>query len=213
MLLIFARVFLLLLVTDGSLIDESVSYNISLNSSLTPDTNPSWLSPSRHFAFGFYQQDNGFAVGIWLTTKPNITVVWTANRDDPPLSSNSTIELTADGWLILHTTYGEEIHITDQEVSATSAFMLDSGNFVLYNHSRSIWESFDFPCDTLLGGQALAGGYSDYKLVSSVSDSQHSSGRFGLYLQPDGNLVAYPENSSRWSDDAYWASGTFSVDH
>jgi hypothetical protein len=34
--------------------------------------------------------------------------------------------------------------------------MLDSGNFVLYNNSNSvIWESFDHPTDTILGGQNL----------------------------------------------------------
>ncbi|GJZ45497.1 G-type lectin S-receptor-like serine/threonine-protein kinase LECRK1 [Tanacetum coccineum] len=206
MLLIFVRVFLLL-VTEGSLIDKSASHNISLNSSLTPDTNPSWLSPSGLFAFGFYRQDDGFAVGIWLTSKPNITVVWTANQDDPPLSSNSSIELTVDGWLLVHTTTGKQNLTTDQTDPATSASMLDSGNFVLYNHSDFIWESFDYPCDTLLEGQAL---YRESKLVSSVSASQHSSGRFGLYMQPDGNLVAYLVNSSHWPEDAYWSSGTFS---
>ena len=48
---------------------------------------------------------------------------------------------------------------------ATSAAMLDSGNFVLYdNDSNVIWESFDFPTDTILGGQNL----SSKELVSSV---------------------------------------------
>ncbi|GJY17103.1 G-type lectin S-receptor-like serine/threonine-protein kinase LECRK1 [Tanacetum coccineum] len=205
MLLIFVRVFLLL-VTEGSLIDKSVSHNISLNSSLTPDTNPSWLSPSGLFAFGFYRQDDGFAVGIWLTSKPNITVVWTANRDDPPLSSNSSIELTVDGWLLVRTTTGKQNLTTDQTDPATSASMLDSGNFVLYNHSDFIWESFDYPSDTILGGQELARSYT---LISSVSASDHSSGRFILRMQSDGNLVTYPQNSPQKIDDAYWSTGTF----
>ncbi|KAD5508191.1 hypothetical protein E3N88_15894 [Mikania micrantha] len=183
----------------------SVSNNISLGSSLTTHTKSSWVSPSGLFAFGFYQQDSGFAVGIWLTTTPEITVVWTANRDDPPLSSNTTVELTLDGWLLLVTTENEQKNITLQSKSATSASMFDSGNFVLYNHSEIIWQSFDYPGDTILGGQKLdAGG----ELVSSVSDSQHSSGRFVLAMQRDGNLVAYPNNCARWISDAYWATGT-----
>ncbi|RWR82173.1 G-type lectin S-receptor-like serine/threonine-protein kinase LECRK2 [Cinnamomum micranthum f. kanehirae] len=41
--------------------------NIALNSSLSPTTNPtSWLSSSGHFAFGFYPQGIGYAVGVWL---------------------------------------------------------------------------------------------------------------------------------------------------
>ncbi|KAJ0940176.1 putative protein kinase RLK-Pelle-SD-2b family [Helianthus annuus] len=207
-LVVFFKVFLLL-VTEGSLINESVSYNISLGSSLTTDTNLSWVSPSGIFAFGFYQQDDGFAVGIWLTTKPEITVVWTANRDDPPLSSNSTIQLTRDGQLLLFTTYGEQKSITNMNSeleAATSALMFDSGNFVLFNHSEVLWQSFDYPSDTILGGQTLIRGD---RLVSSVSDSQHSSGRFVLQMQNDGNLVAYPQNSSLLYTDAYWSSGTF----
>ncbi|KAJ0786470.1 putative protein kinase RLK-Pelle-SD-2b family [Helianthus annuus] len=207
-LVIFLKLFFLL-VTEGSLINESVSAYISLGSSLNTDTNRSWVSPSGHFAFGFYQQDGGFAVGIWLTTKPEITVVWTANRDDPPLSSNSTIKLTGDGRLFLLTTFGEQKSITNQyseSEAATSASMFDSGNFVLYNHSEVIWQSFHPPCDTLLGGQALTEGN---LLVSSVSASQHSSGGFVLKMQGDGNLVAYPQSSSMWDTDSYWSTGTF----
>ncbi|GKD87701.1 G-type lectin S-receptor-like serine/threonine-protein kinase LECRK1, partial [Tanacetum coccineum] len=212
-LLIFVRV-LFLLVIEGSLqVDESISRNISLGTSLTTDTNSSWLSPSGIFAFGFYQQDDGFAVGIWLTTKPNITVVWTANRDDPPLSSNSTIELTVDGWLLLHTTYGKQNLTIYQTDPATSASMLDSGNFVLYNHSNFMWETFDHPCDTILGGQELTYANTVSSLVSSVSDSQHSSGRFTLNMKVDGNLLACPRNSSQWSEDSYWSTGTVSYSY
>ncbi|KAM0024013.1 putative protein kinase RLK-Pelle-SD-2b family [Helianthus debilis subsp. tardiflorus] len=171
-LVIFLKLFFLL-VTEGSLINESVSSNISLGSSLNTDTNRSWVSPSGHFAFGFYQQDGGFAVGIWLTTKPEITVVWTANRDDPPLSSNSTIKLTGDGRLLLFTTYGEQKSITNTHSeleAATSASMFDSGNF-------------------------------------------HSSGRFVLKMQYDGNLVAYPRNSSMLPGDSYWETKTPNDDY
>lgn len=149
-------------------------------------------------------------VGIWLASKPEITVVWTANRDDPPVSSNSTIALTGDGLLLLYDTFGEAKPIISQHRSATSASMLDSGNFALYNHSDVIWESFAYPCDTILGGQNLT---SWQQLVSSFSDSQHSSGRFSLNMQSDGNLVAYPQNSANWVEDAYWNSATFGNYH
>ncbi|XP_042751861.1 G-type lectin S-receptor-like serine/threonine-protein kinase LECRK2 isoform X2 [Lactuca sativa] len=178
MLLIFLRLFFVLVITQGS---DFTSSNITLGSSLIPDTNPSWRSPSGLFAFGFYRQDDGFAVGIWLASKSEITVVWTANRDDPPVSTNSSIELTGDGWLLLHTTDGEDKNITSQSFQATSASILDSG------------------------GQKLA--IRD-QLVSSVSASQHTSGKFFLRMQDDGNLVAYPLIKTRGSDDSYWSSGT-----
>ncbi|KAL9381778.1 hypothetical protein Peur_024813 [Populus x canadensis] len=180
---------------------------IHLGSQLSPISNlHSWQSPSGNFAFGFYSQGNGFAVGIWMMGQPNNTVVWTANRDDEPVSFNATIHLSEEGKLLLRTEQGNENLIANVSEVAASASMLDSGNFVLYSGSSVIWQSFDYPTDTILVGQNLT--YSD-KLVSSVSSSNHSSGRFFLAMQADGNLVAYPTNSAGLSVDAYWASNTY----
>ncbi|KAK9949922.1 hypothetical protein M0R45_005431 [Rubus argutus] len=214
---------------------HSNSHNISLDSSLSPNTNhSSWLSPSGRFAFGFYPQGNGFAVGIWLVNQPNQqVVVWTANRDDPPVSSNSSLTLKSDGMFLItdHGRHRREIPVANFSISApnsvrsiayfaasspspaisppSSAAMLDSGNFVVYdNKSTVIWESFGFPTDTILGGQNL---YAFNELVSSASISNHSSGRFWLKMQYDGNLVAYPVNSSRISENAYWSFGTADI--
>ncbi|KAK7860302.1 g-type lectin s-receptor-like serine/threonine-protein kinase lecrk1 [Quercus suber] len=190
--------------------NQSNSNIILLGSSLSPNANrTSWLSPSGLFAFGFYPQDDGFAIGIWLVNQTEKTIIWTANRDDPPVSSNATLNLTIDGKLLLITEQGRELSIIDvdqEDRPATSAAMLDSGNFVLYrNDSYVIWDSFDFPTDTILGGQNLSSGNN---LVSSRSISDHSSGHYSFNMQEDGNLVAYPVNSSANTLDAYWYSAT-----
>ncbi|XP_028779314.1 G-type lectin S-receptor-like serine/threonine-protein kinase LECRK3 [Neltuma alba] len=178
---------------------------IRLDSRLSPKSNStSWVSPSGHFAFGFYPQGKGFVVGIWLRHEHENITVWTAYRNSPPLSSNSVIELTTDG-LVLFNETGIRTSITNASfaVPAHSASMLDSGNFVIYDKNQSvIWQSFDFPTDTMLGGQTLS---PQKNLVSSLSKSDHSSGNFILIMQDDGNLVAYPVNNRR-SDDAYYAS-------
>ena len=188
--------------------NESNSNMILLGSSLRPNENhTSWRSPSGFFAFVFYPQENGFAIGIWLVNQTEKTIIWTANRDDPPVSSNATLDLTIVGKLLLRTEKGREKSIANVSEPATSAAMLDSGNFVLYgNDSHTIWESFDFPTDTILGGQSLFDGD---ELVSSVSISDHSSGHYLLSMQMDGNLVAYPVNSLDDRNDAYWASGIY----
>ena len=189
---------------------QNQSNLIKLGSSLSPRTDPSWTSPSGHFAFGFYQQGNGFAVGIWLIGHRKNTIVWTANRDDPPVSLNATLNFTRDGVLKVRTEDGSENPIADLRLTADSASMLDTGNFVLYNNSSVIWESFKHPTDTLLGGQNLTRVGS---LISSVSSWNHSTGNFLLRMQSDGNLVAYVENSGLPdADAAYWASGTFKSD-
>nr|XP_016465427.1 PREDICTED: G-type lectin S-receptor-like serine/threonine-protein kinase RLK1 [Nicotiana tabacum] len=81
--------------------------------------------------------------------------------------------------------------IAESPKPITSAYMLDSGNFVIYNKTDVIWECFDYPTDTLLVGQRLISGHN---LVSSVSEIDHSIERFYLSMQADGNLVAYPTN-------------------
>ncbi|XP_010248231.1 PREDICTED: G-type lectin S-receptor-like serine/threonine-protein kinase LECRK1, partial [Nelumbo nucifera] len=185
---------------------QNLSNLINLGSSLSPSTQPnSWLSSSGRFEFGFYPEGKGFSVGIRLVGNPEKTVVWTARRDDPPVSSNATLALTKEGWLVLRTEKGEEINITGASDPASFASLLDSGNFVLYdNVSNVIWKSFDSPTDTILGGQNLTNGN---LLVSSVSNTDHSSGRFILYMQSDGNLVAYPINTTAESLNAYdWTS-------
>ncbi|KAK9949918.1 hypothetical protein M0R45_005427 [Rubus argutus] len=214
----FLLIFTLIMINAKAERNHSTSTSksnvISLGSSLSPNVNnlstSSWLSSSGRFAFGFYPQGNGFAVGIQLLNRPPLqnTVVWTANRDDPPVSSNATLILTRDG-LLLQTEGGQEIPITYGSSSSDSSTgaMLDSGNFVLYNGSGVvIWESFGFPTDTILGGQDLEG---DMSLVSSASVSDHSSGRFSLQMQIDGTLVAYPPNST----DSYWKWTSPSTDN
>ncbi|XP_043690020.1 G-type lectin S-receptor-like serine/threonine-protein kinase LECRK3 [Telopea speciosissima] len=201
LLLLFALVYISAVVADQS-------SNISLGSSLSPSsTNSSWLSPSGQFAFGFYPQGNSFAIGIWFDQIPEHTVVWTSNRDDRPSSRDATLLLTTDGKLVLQRTPQDQPKsIADDSQFASSAFMLDTGNFVLYNSNGKIfWQSFDFPTDTLLPGQRL---HAQHELFSSLSEIYRSTGIFKLNMQSDGNLVQYPNENPQTIPKAYFATGT-----
>ncbi|XP_027079237.1 G-type lectin S-receptor-like serine/threonine-protein kinase LECRK3 [Coffea arabica] len=182
--------------------------NISLGSSLTPTGNSSsWLSPSGIFAFGFYQQRNGYAVGIFLAGIPEKTAVWTANRDNPIFSSNVSLILSTDGRLILQQPEGQDITVADPLEPISSASMLDSGNFVLYNSDKEIiWQSFEHPTNSLLPRQQLIPGQ---ELISSASETDDSRGIFRLVMQTDGNLVEYPVGAANGPENAYWVSETF----
>ncbi|CAL9194121.1 unnamed protein product, partial [Musa hybrid cultivar] len=187
--------------------DESRVANITLGSSIRPATNPTaWFSPSGRFAFGFYSEDGGFYVGVWLQTSPgNNTVIWTANRDDAPVSEDAMLKLTEQG-LLLTQNNKEDILITNLQVGASTASMLDSGNFIIYDAKfESQWESFSLPTDTIISGQTLQAGN---QLISSISETSHSSGRFCLKMQDDGNLVSYPVNTTDTAENAYWASSS-----
>ncbi|KAH7524601.1 hypothetical protein FEM48_Zijuj06G0136700 [Ziziphus jujuba var. spinosa] len=195
----------LLVVIDSK---AQTKHSITTGSVLFPNpkSNSSWSSPSGLFAFGFYQQGSGFAVGVWMVNQTGNIIIWTANRDDPLVSSNAILELTKGG-LLLETEQGKDTKIgNDISSPASSASMLDSGNFVLLNSSdHVIWQSFDYPTDTILEGQVLTYGS---QLVSSKTESDHSSGRFCIAMQSDGNLVSYPTNISSMPEMAYWASKT-----
>ncbi|TKY54866.1 G-type lectin S-receptor serine/threonine-protein kinase RLK1 [Spatholobus suberectus] len=206
-----AITFLLLMCAGTRVETQPPKQQIKPSASLLPNSTPAWWpSPSGQFAFGFYPQGQGsvFVVAIWLISGKNETVVWTAQRNDPEVTSNAKLQLTMDGKLVLMDGQGEDKVIAgNASAKASSASMLDSGNFVLYNNNSSIiWQSFDYPTDTLLGGQSLPNGH---QLVSSSSQNGHSSGRYRLKMQDDGNLVLYPVNTSDKAPDAYWYSNTF----
>ncbi|KAJ9554110.1 hypothetical protein OSB04_018155 [Centaurea solstitialis] len=184
--------------------------NITRGLSLTPTgTTTSWLSPSGRYAFGFYPQISGYAIGVYIAGSPEKTVVWTASRDTLPLSINSTLSFTTDGSLIVEQTRARRIDITGRTtIGASMASMQDSGNFVIYGSDRAtvVWQTFDHPTDTLLVGQKLV---ADQRLFSSVSKSNDSIGIFKLTMQRDGNLVQYPNvGTPDIPQSSYWASGT-----
>ncbi|KAG7987205.1 hypothetical protein I3843_03G122000 [Carya illinoinensis] len=179
--------------------------NVSPGSYLTPGINSTWLSRSGLFAFGFYKQGNGCAVGIFLAGIPQKTVVWTANRDEPPVSSIATLSFSRDGTLVLQST-PEQTTIIADSLGSTSAAMPDTGNFMLYNSDQQmLWQSFEHPTDSLLPGQRLLVGT---EMFSSKSETDHSTGIFRLKMQHDGHLVQFPVDTPDIPPYAYYESGT-----
>ncbi|RYR20496.1 hypothetical protein Ahy_B03g065653 [Arachis hypogaea] len=205
---------LLMLFANETTAETNHTHLIPIGSTISPTgKNTSWSSRSGLFAFGFYPHGNSYAVGIWLLTQPKHTIVWTYHPYSPSMSSNSTLRLTKeDGLLLLQENEDPEFLIPlyflhQAKVEVASASMLDSGNFVLYDKNFSmLWSSFGDPSDTILGGQNLTGGMG---LVSSVSQSDHSSGHFLLSRQLDEHLAACRVNSTCEPEDAYWAKNTY----
>ncbi|KAB1203111.1 G-type lectin S-receptor-like serine/threonine-protein kinase RLK1 [Morella rubra] len=111
-----------------------------------------------------------------------------------------------DGRLLQQGTGGRRIIVIATSIgAASSASMLNSANFVLYNSAQKIiWQSFDYPTNTLLSSHHLLAGQ---QLLSSISESDHSTGIFRLKMQSDGNLVQYPVDTSDITPYAYYASG------
>ncbi|KAK6913932.1 Bulb-type lectin domain [Dillenia turbinata] len=172
---------------------------IKLGSSIQAGDKSSWISASGDFAFGFYHLPSSlFLVGIWFNKIPERTLVWSANRDDPA-RLGSTMNFTVDGQLLLIHPNGTRYSIYSGD-AASSAGMNNDGNFVLSNpSSKFLWQSFDFPTDTVLPGQALVMGQKLFSNSNGTMD--YSTGRFMLEIQQfDGNVVL---SAYKFADPGY----------
>ncbi|XP_010256777.1 PREDICTED: putative receptor protein kinase ZmPK1 [Nelumbo nucifera] len=159
-------------------------------------------SPDQSFACGFYQVGiDAYSFSIWFAHSNIKTVVWTANRDQPVNGRSSRVSLHRDGTMVLTDVDGSIVWSTNTtNKNVDKAELLDTGNLVLKNLSGDIlWQSFDYPTDTLLPGQPFT---RRTRLISAMANGTHVSGYFTLFFDNDNVLrLAYdgPEFSS-----LYW---------
>ncbi|TYG85172.1 hypothetical protein ES288_A13G031800v1 [Gossypium darwinii] len=149
------------------------------------------------FVCGFhcsYDGDNClFAISIFSTSndghiRSSPQVVWSANRGYP-VQSQAQLQLFHDG----------QFRLTD-------AYNF-SGNLMLLNKASDIvWQSFDYPTDSLVLGQSLWPFQALTVTVSLPNSSR--KGKFGnffvsasakfIQLGSDGHLKAYEWKDSKW---------------
>nr|DAD37782.1 TPA_asm: hypothetical protein HUJ06_008423 [Nelumbo nucifera] len=125
---------------------------------------------SLRFSCGFYCNGNctSFLFSVFIVPISNVStmndiestrVMWSANRNNP-VRANATLNLTADGDLILRDFDGTLVWSTSTTGKSVAGLkMTDTGNLVLFDaNNQTIWQSFDHPTDTLLPGQKLVPG-------------------------------------------------------
>ncbi|KAL1330606.1 putative receptor protein kinase ZmPK1 [Arachis ipaensis] len=180
------------------------------------------VSENGMFSAGFFEVgDNAFSFAIWFTRRTdsqNITtptVVWMANRDQPVNGKRSKISLLHTGNLALVDAGQFQIWSSETESYLPTELRLgDDGNLVLreLQGGRILWQSFDFPTDTLLPGQHLT---RSTQLVSSRTESNHSSGFYKLSFDNRNVLTLLydgPDVSSTYWPDLVlrvWEAGRF----
>ena len=123
------------------------------------------VSKEGTFELGFFSPGSSTNryLGIWFKNIPVKTIVWVANRDNPIKSNTNTkLTITKDGNLVL-LTVNDTVHwttnATEKSFNAV-AQLLDTGNLVLIdekdnNSQNYLWQSFDYPTDTLLPGMKI----------------------------------------------------------
>ncbi|KAL8510413.1 hypothetical protein ACS0TY_017289 [Phlomoides rotata] len=164
------------------------------------------ISPNQDFEMGFFspgRSSNKF-LGIWYKNTPHV-VVWVANRNNPISDSQGvTFSFSANGTLVISRP-GIIIWCAFSSGSASNPIfrLLDNGNLVLVNETmeegsskRYIWQSFDFPTDTILPGMKLVddpdAGVVKY-LTSWRNSNDPSPGEFVVRIENRGlpDLLIY----------------------
>ncbi|KAK7257028.1 hypothetical protein RIF29_30706 [Crotalaria pallida] len=157
-----------------------------------------------------------YYLGIYTDLKDN-WVVWNANRNQPIANSTGLLSLDHSGNLKLETKGDEKpifLYSSPPQSSNSSnvvATLLDTGNFLLHQlhpngSTKSVlWQSFDYPTDTLLPGMKLGVNHKNgnkWSLVSSLSSSNPAPGPFRLEWEPRG-----PELAIKIHGQVIWRSG------
>ncbi|KAI7732788.1 hypothetical protein M8C21_024408 [Ambrosia artemisiifolia] len=131
----------------------------TLSANQTIRYNESIISPQETFELGFFSPPNSknHYVGIWYKKRAYKTVVWVANRDAPLTHTYGELTLTPMGILVLRdvstgSSLWSSANLSTTLVRNPVGQLLDTGNFIIYKDVQEnlIWQSFDFPTDTLL---------------------------------------------------------------
>ncbi|QHN95910.1 G-type lectin S-receptor-like serine/threonine-protein kinase At4g27290 isoform X1 [Arachis hypogaea] len=143
----------------------AANHTISHSQSLTE--NQTLLSINTTFQLGFFTPNNSKNryLGIWYNNLPVQTVVWVANREKPittNIPSVLKINTTQNSTTLVVLQNNSVIWSTPPSRRASNPVLqlLDSGNLVLREQDDKteknyLWQSFDYPSDTLLSGMKL----------------------------------------------------------
>ncbi|XP_021815447.1 G-type lectin S-receptor-like serine/threonine-protein kinase At1g61490 isoform X1 [Prunus avium] len=198
-------------------------YNISSSQPLAQEQ--TLVSPGRIFELGFFSpnnnSDNNKYVGIWHKNILPRKVVWVANREKPIAAADTLASLAISSNGTLELVDGKQNSVWSTNISVPSntsaAMLLDSGNFVVkvsIGAADPLWQSFDYPSDTLLPSMLLGfDSKSGMKKVLTAwkSESDPSTGMFlvGLTPQVPSQAVIWMNGSTLYYRTGPWDKSKF----
>ncbi|KAI3983282.1 hypothetical protein MKX01_013349 [Papaver californicum] len=123
--------------------------------------NKTLVSSGQTFEFGFFSTNTSknLHLGIWYNNITSAVAVWVANRNRPLTDSAGSFTIADDGNIVLLD--GSNIVIWSSNLSRSVVNpvvqLLESGNLVskVRDSASYIWQSFDYPTNTLLPGMKL----------------------------------------------------------
>ncbi|XP_044473370.1 G-type lectin S-receptor-like serine/threonine-protein kinase At4g27290 isoform X2 [Mangifera indica] len=175
---------------------------INSSQSISDASGTTLISNGGTFELGFFSPGNNpnRYLGIWYKDIPVKTVVWVANRLNPINDSSGLLMINSSGNPVLlgqNTSVVWFANFTKQASSSGVVLqLLDTGNLVLRDEqdgnseTNYLWQSFDYPSDTLLPGMKLGWdlrtGF-ERRLTSWNSPDDPSPGDFIWELVPQQN--------------------------
>ncbi|XP_059282012.1 G-type lectin S-receptor-like serine/threonine-protein kinase At1g61370 isoform X2 [Lycium ferocissimum] len=183
------------------------SQQLSLNQTL--------VSAGKIFKLGFFSLGNSsrLYLGLWFKNIPSQRILWVANREDPLPASDSAVilKIATDGNLKIVNGNLNTIWSTSASLQSNNTIVVltDKWEFILKDSVSgiSLWDSFKYPCDTLLSGMNI--GYSTrtgekFVLSSWQAEDDPSPGKFATGLS-----VEMPPQGFTWTNYSrpYWRGG------
>ncbi|PRQ28644.1 putative protein kinase RLK-Pelle-DLSV family [Rosa chinensis] len=211
----FSTVILLLTLLSFFSVAKSKD-TLSATESLGP--NQTLVSAGEVFELGFFElgTDSRWYLGIWYKKIEQRTVVWEANRNNPLPNNSSSLKIGYDGKLSLVDESGNVSWSSNQSqfvgVSKNPILqLLDSGNLVLkeandISPNKFLWQSFDYPTDTLLPEMKLGWNLNtslDRYISSWKTPEDPSTGDYSFKIDYHG----FPEVFLRQKQSIIYRSG------
>ncbi|XP_062087418.1 G-type lectin S-receptor-like serine/threonine-protein kinase RKS1 isoform X2 [Humulus lupulus] len=182
------------------------------------------ISAGKTFALGFFSPAGNTRnryVGIWYYKIPQQTVVWVANRDTPLNDTSGVLSIDGRGDLVIYGSNNSRSSVfwsanaSVHDANSSMAKLLDVGNLVLLPNNTvtdqtqtPLWQSFDYPTDTMLpymklGLNRVTG--LDRFITSWKSPEDPGTGSCTYRFDPNG----YPQLFLYKGRAPFWRTGSW----
>ncbi|KAL2472599.1 G-type lectin S-receptor-like serine/threonine-protein kinase [Forsythia ovata] len=205
----------------SSLIQENTVYTFTSTDSIITaqslNDGETLVSKGGSFELGFFSPGNSKYryLGIWYKNIPIRTVVWVANRQNPIKDLSGKLMMNSTGSLVLSSGNNSDVWFTKSSKSAQSPILqlLDSGNLVVRDDvdrktDVHLWQSFDYPSDTLLPDMKL-GWDLRTGLSRRISSWKNSDDPSPGMLSDGVELAEYPQMVMRKGSRKFFRSGSW----
>ncbi|GMJ10251.1 hypothetical protein like AT4G27290 [Hibiscus trionum] len=207
----------LIIFSKASIATDTISPAESLADTMT------LVSNDGTFALGFFSPgtSKNRYLGIWYNNIPMQTVVWVANRINPINDSTGLLKIESSGRIVLQVQNTTAVWSTNTTASARNPVLqlLDNGNLVVRDGTDSnpenyLWQSFDYPTDTILPGMKVGvdlrtGINRRFSAWKNGGDPSPGDLTYGVELEGSPEMVLW-KGLQKYSRSGLWIGTGFS---